>query len=155
VLDKSESLRPAPALVPFLKRAARYGLVGALNGVVSLSLIGLLDLGLHVQPGIANAAGYAVGVVLSFTLARTFVFHSDGRVAKTGPRYLAVAAAGFVMNQIMLRLMLGVLGPGAWQHTAAQLSGILTYTVFVFLACQVWVFRPAQGAGPAGSGRAG
>jgi putative flippase GtrA len=155
VLNKSESLRPAPALVPFLQRAARYGLVGVLNGVVSLSLIGVLDLGLHVQPGIANAAGYAVGVVLSFTLARTFVFRSDGRVGKTGPRYLAVAAAGFVMNQIMLRLMLGVVGPGVWRHTAAQLSGIATYTVFVFLACQVWVFRPAQSTARSGSEHAG
>jgi putative flippase GtrA len=131
----------AERLEAFLRRALRYGLVGVLNGIVSLSLIGVLDLGLHVRPGIANAAGYAAGVLLSFTLARTFVFRSRGRMTTTGPRYLIVAAVGFVLNQFMLHMMLSLLGPGAIQHAAAQLSGIVTYTVFVFMACQVWVFQ--------------
>jgi len=134
-------------LGPFLKRAARYGLVGVLNGIVSLSLIGVLDLGLHVRPDLANAAGYAAGVLLSFVLARSFVFRSDGRVTTTGPRYLLAVVTGFALNQLVLWVALRLLGPGVVQHAVAQLSGIVTYTAFVFLACQVWVFRPQKGAG--------
>lgn len=128
-----------------LMRVARYGLVGVLNGIVSLSLIAVLDLGLHVRPEIANALGYAVGVVFSFTLTRTFVFRSDAGVTRTGARYLAAVASGFALNQIVLHLALRSLGPGVWQHTAAQLCGIVTYTAFVFLACQLWVFRARRG----------
>ena len=128
-----------------LLRVLRYGLVGILNGVVSLSLIAFLDLGMHVRPDLANALGYAAGITISFTLARTFVFRSTGRVTSTGPRYLAAVATGFVLNQLVLHLVLRWLGAGALQHTAAQLSGIATYTVFVFLACQAWVFRSRPG----------
>jgi putative flippase GtrA len=133
--------------VPFLKRAVRYGLVGVLNSIVSLSLIAILDLGLHVRPDVANAAGYAVGVLLSFALAKSFVFRSTGKVAATGPRYLVAVAAGFALNQLILHAALRVLGPSPAAHAAAQLSGIGAYTAFVFLACQVWVFRGPNRAG--------
>jgi putative flippase GtrA len=132
---------------PFLQRALRYGLVGVLNGIVCLTLVEILDLRLQVRPDIANALGYALGILLNFSLARTFVFRSESRATRTGPRYLAVVAAGFAMNQIVLHLMLRLLGTGALPHAVAQLSGIATYTVFVFLACQVWVFRTGQGLG--------
>ena len=132
-------------LLPFLGRAARYGLVGVLNGIVSITLIVVLDLGLHVRPEFANAAGYAAGVALSFALSRTFVFRNKEHVATTGPRYLLVIAMGFVLNQLMLHAALRALGAGGLQHTAAQLSGIVTYTLFVFIACQLWVFRPRPG----------
>jgi putative flippase GtrA len=129
-----------------LGRAVRYGLVGVLNGVVSLSLIGVLDLGLHVRPELANAAGYAVSVLLSFTLARSFVFRDKARVGRTGPRYLVAVATGFVLNQLALRAMLHLLGPGQWRHAVAQLTGVAMYTGFVFVACQLWVFRERRRA---------
>lgn len=138
---------------PFLGRVVRYGLAGVLNGVVSLSLIAFLDLGLRLPPELANAAGYGVGVVMSFALARSFVFRTDAGVGRTGPRYLLAVAAGFAMNQLALQAMLRVLGPGQVQHAIAQLTGITTYTGFVFLACQLWVFRAREAAATGSSRR--
>lgn len=132
-------------ILPFLGRALRYGLAGVLNGIVSLSLIALLDLGLHVRPELANAAGYAAGVTLGFILARGFVFQNGERVATTGPRYVLIIAVAFLLNQLVLRAALYLLGHGTLQHAAAQLSGITTYTVLTFLGCHVWVFRSQKG----------
>jgi putative flippase GtrA len=33
------------------------------------------------------------------------------------------------------------LGQGAVPHLAAQLAGMAVYTVAVFVACRLWVFR--------------
>lgn len=127
-------------------RAVRFGLVGALNSVVGLGVIYGLDLGLHVAPELANAAGYAVGVTVSFTLSKTFVFRSKERVGATGPRYLMVILAAFLLNQAVLRVALALLGKGTLQHAAAQLSGMACYTAFSFLACQFWVFKSRPSA---------
>jgi putative flippase GtrA len=132
--------------LPFLGRAVRYGLVGVLNTLVSLAVIAALDVGLHVRPDLANAAGYAVGVAISFTLARGFVFRDKNRVAETAPRYILVIATAFLLNQVVLYLALRVLGAGAVRHMIAQLSGMATYTVFSFLACNIWVFRSREAA---------
>lgn len=126
-------------------RAARFGVVGVLNGVLGLGVIYGLDLGLHVAPELANAAGYAVGVTVSFSLSKTFVFRSKERVGATGPRYLIVILAAFLLNQAVLQIALALLGKGPLQHIVAQLSGMSAYTAFSFLACQLWVFKSASG----------
>jgi putative flippase GtrA len=135
-----------------LARIARFGLAGLLNGAASFTVIGILDLGLHVAPELANAAGYMIGVLISYTLSKSFVFRSTERPAATGPRYALVVLAAFLLNQAVLRLALMVLGTGATQHAIAQLCGMSTYTVFSFLACQLWVFRrpPMERPSPAG-----
>jgi putative flippase GtrA len=124
-----------------LIRAGRYGLAGMVNTGLGLAVIYVLDLGLHVAPALANAVGYAVGVLASFALSRRFVFQSDEPASATGPRYIAVILTAFLINQAVLRLTLAIWPPGGLQHAAAQLAGMAAYTIFSFLACQVWVFR--------------
>jgi putative flippase GtrA len=124
-----------------LIRAGRYGLAGMVNTGLGLAVIYALDLGLHVAPALANAIGYAVGVLASFALSKLFVFKSAEPVSATGPRYIAVVLTAFLINQAVLRLTLAVWPPGDLQHAAAQLAGMAAYTIFSFLACQAWVFR--------------
>lgn len=132
------------ALLPFFWRAVRYGLVGVLNGIVSLTVIAALDLGLHLRPELANAVGYAAGVAVGFTLARTFVFRDKNGVRTTGPRYVLVIATAFLLNQLVLHFALRALGSGALNHMLAQLSGMVAYTGFSFLTCNLWVFRVSR-----------
>jgi putative flippase GtrA len=120
---------------------SRFGLVGALNTVVGLTIITGLDLGLHAPPTLANAAGFAAGMLCGFLLNRRFVFRSQARARVTGPKYLLTVASGFALNQAVLRVALMGLGAGATQHFCAQLAGMGVYTVSVFLACRLWVFR--------------
>lgn len=123
-----------------LGRAVRYGLVGLLNSALGFTVIAALDIGLRVRPEIANAGGYAVGMMVSFALTKVFVFRNRDRVAATGPRYVLVILAAFALNQIALRLALSALGNGALQHALAQAAGMIVYTGFAFVGCQSWVF---------------
>src|SRR5262245_52937717 len=75
-----------------LARFFRFGLVGAANTLIGLGIIAFLDLGLHLRPAIANAAGYAVGICLSFVLSREFVFRSQRTARTTAPMFFAAAA---------------------------------------------------------------
>lgn len=125
----------------------RYGLAGLVNTAAGFSAIAALDLGLGLQPALANAAGYALGLAVGFLLNRAFVFRSRGAIPATGLRYLAAAAVAFLLNQAVLRATGLMLGAGRLQHLAAQALAMGCYTVALFLLCRLWVFRTAEPLG--------
>jgi putative flippase GtrA len=120
---------------------ARFGLAGLASTAVGFAVIAVLDAGLHVAPTLANLAGYLVGVPLGFVLNRRLVFRHEGPAAAAGAKYLVAVFGAFCLNQLVLRLAGGSLGPGAAPHLAAQLAGMATYTITTFLAARYWVFR--------------
>jgi putative flippase GtrA len=124
----------------------RFGLAGAVNTVLGLSIIEGLDLGFHVDPHLANAAGYAAGIAVGFVLNRGFVFKSDGHVGRTGARYLIAVALAFVANQAVLAAALPLYGASPLGRLGAQLTGMATYTLLLFALCKGWVFRSAKPA---------
>jgi putative flippase GtrA len=135
--------------LPHILQLSRFGLVGAFNTLVGLSIIAALDVGLHAPPALANAAGYAVGMLSGFLLSHSFVFRSQARRRSSGAKYLLAATTGFVLNQCVLQTALHILGPGAIQHMAAQLASMGVYTISTFLICRFWVFRESASALPA------
>jgi putative flippase GtrA len=135
---------PAPriaALRTLVALVARFGLAGLINTGIGFAVIASLDVGLHVSPPLANAAGYLVGMGVGFVLNRRFVFKSQTRARATAPRYIAVVLAAFALNQLILHVAGATLGQGPLPHLAAQLAGMAVYTVAVFVACRFWVFR--------------
>jgi putative flippase GtrA len=124
---------------------ARFGIVGLINTAVGIGVIAGLDLGLHVEPHVANLIGYVFGVAVSFTLSRQFVFHSDGHIGATAIRYSIVVGLAFLLNQAVLTAVTALAGPSV-NHMVGQLAGMATYTVVVFLACKLWVFRSTAAA---------
>ncbi len=133
--------------LPHIWLLSRFGLAGAVNSLVGLSVMLALDWGLHAQPSLANVVGYAVGMVCGFLLNRSFVFRSQARARSTGPKYAASAAIGFGLNQLALQAALHLLPPSPLQHSAAYVCGMGIYTVATFLICRFWVFRePAAAA---------
>lgn len=123
-----------------LQRLFRFALTGLANSAVGWAVIfGGLWAGLSGL--VANAAGYAVGLVLSFTLNRRFVFGvtgavSGGEVAK----FLTACAIAYGINVAVLLLAQSVLGPDS---ALAQLPAIAAYVVIFFVLSQRFVFRPA------------
>jgi putative flippase GtrA len=120
---------------------ARFGLAGLINTVIGFAVIALLDPGLGVAPALANAAGYAVGVVAGFLLNRRFVFRSRTGLPAAGRRYLAAAAGAFALNQGVLRLAGMALGDSATRHLIAQGMAMAVYSVALFVLCRLWVFK--------------
>jgi putative flippase GtrA len=119
----------------------RFGLAGLANTALGLSIIAGLDIGLNVEPHLANAAGYAAGIALGFVLNRGFVFKDDGHIGRTGARYLAAVAVAFVANQTVLFAVGHVYGEAPLARLAAQLTAMATYTLLLFALCKAWVFR--------------
>jgi putative flippase GtrA len=124
-----------------LARFLRFGLAGVANSMVGLGIIAALDLGLHVKPAIANAAGYAVGIALSFVLSRQFVFRSRQPARTAAPRFLVSAAIAFAVNQAALAVASHLLGGDPASRLAAQVCGMCSYTLTLFLLGRFWIFR--------------
>jgi putative flippase GtrA len=123
-----------------------FGLAGVINTLTSLAVITTLSLGLKVEPHIANLAGYAVGLMISFGLNRRFVFRHQQTARVTGPKFLLAALICIGLNQMVLTLGLEVLGHSGLMQTLAQLSGMAAYTIAMFAACRLWVFRQPNAA---------
>ncbi len=143
-MAESSASGPAPRLAAvggLVALISRYGLAGVVNTAVGYAVIAGLDIGLHVPPHLANAAGYLVGLGVGFVLNRRFVFHYHSRGRATALRYGLVFLAAFALNQLVLHLVGALLGPGRLPHLCAQLCGMAAYTLSMFPACRFWVFR--------------
>ncbi|WP_017666296.1 GtrA family protein [Porphyrobacter sp. AAP82] len=123
-----------------LARLLCFGLTGLANSAVGWAVIfGGLWAGMN---GLAaNAAGYGVGLVLSFTLNRRFVFGVTGKVsAPEVLRFLAAFAIAYGVNVAVLLAAQGVFGADS---ALAQVPAIGAYIVIFFLLSQFVVFKPA------------
>ncbi len=123
-----------------LARVARFLLTGVANSAVGWAVIfgglwaGLSDVA-------ANAAGFGVGLVLSFTLNRRFVFGVTGAVqGREVAKFLTAFAIAYGANLAVLFAARSVLGVG---NALAQLPAIAAYVVIFFALSQLFVFRPA------------
>ena len=121
----------------------RFVIAGLLNTAVGLSVTLALDIGLHVSPALANAAGYAVGICVSWLLQRRFVFRSDQSGWAAKARYITTIAISFGLNQAVLHGAGLVLGNEPLMRTVAQVVAMGTYTVVQFFLLRLWVFRAA------------
>lgn len=123
-----------------LARLLRFGLTGLANSAVGWAVIfGGLWAGLGGLT--ANAAGYAVGLMLSFTLNRRFVFGVTGAVsAREVVRFLSAFAIAYGANVAVLIAAQSVLGADS---PLAQLPAIGAYIVIFFLLSQFFVFKSA------------
>lgn len=133
---------------PTVTLVVRFVVAGVLNTLVGVSVALALDLGLRAPPALANAAGYAVGITVSWLLQRGFVFRSTERGWGVRARYLTTIAVSFGLNQLVLQLMHARLGDTRLEHLAAQVTAMATYTVVQFILFRTWVFRQAAAAAP-------
>jgi putative flippase GtrA len=138
-MPDSTHQRPS-GLIPELGRVLRFGIVGGLNTVIGGCTIVALEWGCGVHPLLANAAGFASGMIAGFLLTRTFVFRERTRNRWIVVRYTIAVALAFALNQVVLALLNGRLpkAPGA---IFAQGAAIVSYTIACFILCRFWVFR--------------
>jgi len=135
------SAEPLDAASEEFARFVRFGVAGLANTVVGFGIIAALDIGMHVRPVIANTAGYAVGIALSFVLNRHFVFRSRRAAKTSGPRFLISAAIAFTANLAVLAVAGQLLGDTAPYRLAAQALGMCVYTLTLFMFGRFWAFN--------------
>jgi putative flippase GtrA len=124
-----------------MRLAGKYGLAGAANTVVGLGVILALTAA-GVAPMLANALGFAVGLLLAFTLSRRFVFRSDGHVRDEVARFLFFFAISYAVNLVVLNVAIEVMGI---HKLIAQVVANASYTVSMFVFSRFFVFRTRRG----------
>lgn len=122
----------------------RFAAAGLLNTLIGVLITLTLDIGFHVKPALANAAGYAVGLVVSWFLQQRFVFRSQANGWDTKIRWATTIAAAFVLNQAALAAMPMLVGDAPLARTFSQLVAMGTYTIFQFIVMRLWVFHGPQ-----------
>ena len=135
-------------------QAVRFVITGLANTALGLGITSALDLGLRVNPQLANAAGYAAGMVLSYMLNRYFVFRPDIPARASVPKFLAAVVVAFGINQLVLYAAGQMLGHAPAMRLSAQVIAMVSYTLVNFILCRAWVFRsqtvPSDARAPAG-----
>jgi putative flippase GtrA len=87
----------------------------------------------------ANAAGYGVGLMLSFTLNRRWVFGVEGVISRSEvARFLAVFLIAYGANAAVLLIAQSVLGPA---DMVAQVPAIVAYVLTFYILSRCFVFR--------------
>jgi putative flippase GtrA len=120
-----------------LKQVVRFGLAAGLATVVHLTIAETLTLGQLVPSSfVANAVAFGPAVIVSYLAQRRFTFRSQGSAA----RFLALALAGFALNNIVL---LGVTYQGVPSALGLLFSGLAS-PVLSYIGCRQLVFAQKE-----------
>ncbi|GGD09493.1 GtrA family protein [Aquisalinus flavus] len=137
---------PAAAAGP---QFVRFVVAGIANTVFGFLVFWIANQGLGWHIALANAAGYALSLVLAYLLNRFFVFSDQIAVKGSVALFLACFAAAFVVNQAVLW---GVDALSGWHPGIVQLIAMASYTLVFFLLNKLVVFagHPADRPLPEG-----
>jgi len=128
-------LRTTAPRTESLQQFIKYLLVGGLNTAVSAAIIFIVQAA-GARPVVANIAGYAFGVGLSFALNSKFTFRTEA-TRHTAMRFLVVVLISYLAN---LATMLSVLHVTHAPYVA-QLCGIPVYVIVGFVGNKYWAMR--------------
>ena len=118
----------------------KFILVGCVNTAVGYSIILTLMFAFAWAPVPANVVGFAIGLVVSYFLNKTFTFSERQAAPSSIPRFIAVFAVAYSVNLIVLTSVLRFEIAPAF---IAQGLGICAYSGLFFLLCRRFVFRVA------------
>lgn len=114
----------------------KFGLVGVLNTSLTLATIFLLMSALQWSPYWANAAGYSLGLLTSFTLNRRWTFGAAHDPYQL-PRFLFAVLIAYGANISLLHVLIDGLAVDPY---CAQLASMIGYTLLSFVLTKCFVF---------------
>lgn len=121
-----------------VRRLIRYGLAGGLAAAAHLgTLAGLVEV-FGLRPVIASTAGFGVGLVVSYTLQRRWVFANRGRHRTLLPRFLTVVAVALLLNTVVVHVGTEVM---AMHYALVQLVAFGLIPLNNYVLNSLWTFR--------------
>lgn len=124
----------------------RFLIVGAINTLIGLSTMFLLFNIAELSYWFSTFLGNSVGAIVSYSLNRTFTFHSNATIKKSVPRFIAVIlfcyffsytvssmAAGMIKNQFSLNMLTA--------ENLAIFIGTAVYMITNFFGQKLYVFK--------------
>jgi putative flippase GtrA len=115
----------------------KYLAVGLANTLVGYGVFFSLAHYSAVPPEIANALGYALALIVAFSLNRIFVFKSSIQNSKALPKFIAASSLSFAINQLVLVFFLRLLN---WPAELSQLPAMASYTLVFYYLNKNFVF---------------
>jgi putative flippase GtrA len=129
---------PIPLAQRVLQHSAvRFCLVGLVNTAVGLGLIYACKFLLGFADVPANAAGYVIGLMVSFTLNSRWTFRYDGPVWPAALRFLLTFVISYTANIATALLLID--GAGVNSYLAHAIA-VVPYTTTFYLLSRFMVF---------------
>jgi len=116
----------------------RFLSVGALNALVGLLVIYAMKWFFQLGDVAANAVGYSVGLLVSFTLNSRWTFGYQGEPWWAFGKFVAMALLAYGMNLLTVMAAIHWLGLNDY---FSQALGIPAYTLTMYVASKYIVFR--------------
>jgi putative flippase GtrA len=114
-----------------------YGGAGAIGTAVHFAILAALVQYVDAGAVAASTAGAIAGAIINYTLNHRFTFASRRTHRVALPRFLAVAAAGILLNAAVLAAMLAFVRP---HYLVAQVVATGAVLVAGFVANRRWTF---------------
>lgn len=118
-------------------RFYRFVLAGA---GATLTTYAVLVIGvelLRLSPVLASIIGYALGIVVNYTLNYRYTFAARGRHATVFPKFLAVMLVGMLVNAAIMAVCVNLAG---LHYLVAQLIAISVVLAWSYTANRRWTF---------------
>jgi putative flippase GtrA len=122
----------------------KFIIVGAANTFVGIGVLFVTWRFLGFGHVAANATGYAVGLICSYVLNRSWTFQYNGSTARSVVRFLVVFAFAYGANLMVLLLARQAIGAASF---APQFAGAATYTVVGYIGSRFFAFRKGKTGG--------
>ena len=120
----------------------RFVVVGMFNTLVGLTIIFATKWLFGAGDVVANAFGYGVGLLVSFSLNRTWTFAHNGPTGRAFVAFLAVQAVAYSLN---LATVVSLISFGVDSYLA-QALGVPPYTIVSYLGSRYLAFAPTGAA---------
>jgi putative flippase GtrA len=134
--DRSRREETAPARLP--EQFLRFVAVGAVTTAVQYAVLWLGVARFAAPAVVASAAGYALGVLLSYFLNYLLTFRSTRSHVAAAPRYVVVFGIGWFINAGLMTLLVHGWG---WNLWLAQVIATGVGLVWNFSGNRWWTFR--------------
>ena len=115
----------------------RFATVGVINTLIGYAVIFWCMYGLDQDPVASNIIGYAVGLVISFVLNRSYTFRSTADVAPQALRFVVFFALAYLVNLGILIWMTRYLSVGSG---ISQVVAGAAYFIVFFVLSKCFVF---------------
>ncbi len=121
-----------------IARFLRFAAVGAVGTLAHYALLLALVEGVGAPPLAGAAAGFALGALVNYALARRLVFASTRSHAQALPRFFAVALTGLAWTALLMSVFMGGLG---LHYLLAQVLTTALLLLWHYGGNALWTFR--------------
>lgn len=129
------------SLTRLILEFGKFGVVSIMRTIIGIAII-LIPYNLWgINYIICNVAGYSIGLIVGFTLHKTWTFRSQGKWSKEALPYLVSFGIGFLGNIVLLLLLAEKL---RINKNVSLVLATLGFTIINYLGCKFWVFRQGQ-----------